>query len=63
MTTAGKRQGMVMEVEEQLLYGSGGFMVRSWRLEQGRRARRVFIIFSFLGRVESYLNPTLYNLA
>ena len=54
---------MVVEAEEQLLYSGGGFVVRSWRLERGGRAGGVFIIFSFLGGVESYLNPTLYNLA
>ncbi len=52
---------MVVEAEEQLLCGGGGFMVRSWRLEieDGRNRAGgpggVFIIFAFLGGVESYL--------
>ena len=62
-TMAGKRQGMVVEAEERLLYRGRGFMVRSWRLECGGQAGGVFIVSSFLGRVKSYLNPTLYNLA
>ncbi len=63
MTMAGKRRDVVVEAEEQLLCGGGGFMVRSWRLEWGRRAGGVFIIFSFLGRVESCHNPPRHNLA
>ncbi len=61
MTMAGKRRGMVVEAEERLLCGGGGFMVRLWRLEVedrwggAGRLGRVFIIFSFLGGVESYL--------
>jgi hypothetical protein len=52
---------MVVEAEERLLCGGGGFMVWSWRpeVEDGqdgvdRLGRMVFIICSFLGGVESY---------
>ena len=55
---AGKRWGVVVEAKERLLCSSRDFMVRSWRLEVedrwGWRAR-LFIIFSFLGGVEFYL--------
>jgi hypothetical protein len=53
-TPAGERWGVVVEAEEQLLHGGGGFMVRSLRLEiedeQGKAGGqdRVFIIFLFL---------------
>jgi hypothetical protein len=64
MTTAGERRGVVVEAEEQLLRGSRGFMVRSWRLEiedrWGWRAR-LFIFFSFLGGYNFTSNSTLYN--
>jgi hypothetical protein len=53
-TMAGKRRGVVVEVEEQLLCGGRGFTIRSWRMEVEDGQVGVFI-FSFLGGVESYL--------
>jgi hypothetical protein len=58
--TAGKRQGVVVEAEEQLLCGGRGFTIRSWRMEAEDVRAGVFI-FSFLGRVESYLESYLTN--
>jgi hypothetical protein len=49
----------VVEAEEQLLCGGGGFTIRSWRMEveDGRAALFIF----FLGGVESYLKSYLAN--
>ncbi len=55
---------MVVEAEEQLFYGGGGFTIRSWRMkvEDGWGGQAgVLIIFSFLGKVESYLKSYLLN--
>ena len=60
--TAGERQGMVAEAEEQLLCGGGGFMVRSWRLERAGQAGRaggcsLFVLF-FAGSNPSSILPS-----
>ncbi len=64
MMAAGERRGPVVEAEERLLCGGGGFTIRSWRMvvedRQGGRTG-VFIIFSFLDGVESYLKSYLLN--
>ncbi len=57
-TTAGKRQGVVVEAEEQLFCSGGGFTIKSWRMKvKDRRGTQagVFIILSFFGGVEPYL--------
>ncbi len=56
----GKRQGMVVEADDQLLYGSRGFMIRSWRMEVEDRQVGMFV-FTFLGGVETYLESYLAN--
>ncbi len=57
---AGKRRGMVVEMEEELLCGGRGFTIRSWRIEVEDGRAGVFI-FTFLKGVESYPESYLAN--
>jgi hypothetical protein len=56
----GKRQGMVVEAEEQLLCGGGGFTIRSRRMEvEDRPGRQGCSFFLFLVGLNPTLNPTV----
>jgi hypothetical protein len=62
--TAGERWGVVVETEEQLLCGGGGFMIRPWRMEEddGRGGTLgCSLFFLFLAGLNPNFNPTLYS--
>jgi hypothetical protein len=56
---ASERRGAVVEVEEQLLCGGGGFTIRSWRTEMEDRWGCSF--FHFFAGLNPTSNPTSTN--